>query len=72
MFSLAPNAPTATNYDVYDAEASSPARYFMVHKKEAGWNPLLARQLMVRRAKTPEGARNPRQGLLLGSSGCQE
>ncbi len=48
VFQLSPDTPTATTYDVYDADVMAPARFFMVRKNESGWNPYLANVLQVR------------------------
>ncbi|GFR52795.1 hypothetical protein Agub_g15415 [Astrephomene gubernaculifera] len=56
VFQLSPGAPTATTFDVYDADTWAPARYFMVKKNESGWNPYMANQLLsieIRSASAP-------------------
>lgn len=42
-----PGIPTATTYDVYDADVNAPARFFMINKDERGWNPYLASVLQA-------------------------
>lgn len=47
VFHLAPATPRETLYDVYDADVSAPARYFMIRKDESGFTRFLADRLRV-------------------------